>query len=63
MELEAMAAKCTAVAGTFDEQLQGRMTEMIDASVLLCEDYSRRVVDRFEFQTRGSIIFIFSRHS
>ena len=38
-----MAAKCTAVADTFDEQLQGRMTEMVDVSALLCEDYSRRV--------------------
>jgi len=41
-----MAAKCTAVADTFDEQLQGRkgvQTEMIDVLALMCEDYSRRV--------------------
>ena len=46
MELEAMAAQCTAVADTFDEQLQGRkgvQTEMIDVLALSCEDYSRRV--------------------
>jgi len=40
MELEAMAAKCTAVADTLDQRANAMpavQTEMIDVLALLCE--------------------------
>ena len=46
MELEAMAAQCTAAADTLDQRANAMpavQTEMIDVSAPMREDYSRRV--------------------
>ena len=45
MELEAMAAQCTAVADTLDQRANAMpavQADMVGALALSCEDYSRR---------------------